>query len=151
MINLKRLANLFLTLAICWVVAPVALASDMVSAASSTLNMRAGPGTAYSVRWNVDRGYPFKVLARKGKWLKVSDFERDSGWIYGPMTSKIPYHVVSAPSATLRTAPNGRSAVVCRAPRGAVLRTLRKSGRWIKVRHERGTVGWVMKRQMWGW
>lgn len=151
MMYLKPISNLFLALAIWWLVAPVALASEMVSSAGNTLNMRVGPGTGYAARWTVDKGYPFKVLARKGKWLKVSDFERDSGWVYGPMTNKTRHHIVSASSATLRAAPNGRAAVVLRATRGDVLRTLRQRGRWVQVRHERGPVGWVVKSRLWGW
>lgn len=149
--SLKRLGPLLLALAIGWLAAPAALASEMVSAAGNTLNMRAGPGTGYPARWTVDKGYPFKVLARKGKWLRVSDFESDSGWVYGPMTNKTRHHVVSASSATLRAAPNGRAAVVVKAKRGDVLRTLRQRGRWVQVRHERGPIGWVAKSRVWGW
>lgn len=147
----RRFAALLLALAICWLTAPAALAAEMVSAAGNTLNMREGPGTGYPARWTVDKGYPFKVLARKGKWLKVSDFEGDTGWVYGSMTSKSRHHVVSAASATLRAAPNGRAAVVLRARRGDVLRSLRQRGRWLQVRHERGPVGWVAKSRVWGW
>ena len=150
MAHIKRLSALLLTLAFCWFATP-ALAAEMVSAAGNTVNMRAGPGTRYPAQWTVDKGYPFKVLARKGKWLKVSDFERDTGWVYAPMTNTTRHHVVSASSATIRAAPNGRSAVVMRAERGDVLRTLRQRGRWVQVRHERGPVGWVAKSRVWGW
>ncbi|RZL93749.1 MAG: peptide-binding protein [Variovorax sp.] len=148
---LKRLSALLLALTICWLAAPAALASEMVSAARNTLNMRAGPGARYAALWTVDKGYPFKVVARRGKWLKVTDFERDAGWVYAPMTDRTRHHVVSASSATLRSAPNGRSAVVFRAGRGDVLRTLRQRGRWVQVRHERGPVGWVARSRIWGW
>ncbi|RZI97190.1 MAG: peptide-binding protein [Variovorax sp.] len=150
MTHIRRLSALLLTLTICWFAAP-SLAAEMVSAARNTVTMRSGPGTGYAARWTVDKGYPFKVLARKGKWLKVTDFERDTGWVYGPMTNKTRHHVVSASSATLRASPNGRSAVVVRAGRGDVLRTLRERGRWVQVRHERGQVGWVVKSRTWGW
>ncbi len=151
MLRPTRLLNLFILFAVCWLASPSARALEMVSAAGNTINMRAGPGTGYVARWTVDRGYPFKVLARKGKWLKVSDFEHDSGWVYGPLTNKTRHHIVSSASAILRSAPNRRSAVVFRAARGDVLRTLRQRGSWIKVRHERGPTGWVIKSRVWGW
>ncbi|MFM9428980.1 SH3-like domain-containing protein [Variovorax sp. GrIS 2.14] len=147
----KRLLHLFILLAICWLATPAALATEMVSSAGNTVYMRAGPGTGYAARWTVDKGYPFKVLARKGKWLKVIDFERDSGWVYGPLTNTTRHHIVSASSATLRAAPNARSAVVLKARNGDVLRTLRQRGRWIQVRHETGLAGWVIKSRVWGW
>ena len=149
----RRISKLILVwlLALSTLVAPAAFAAGMVSAATNTLNMRSGPGTGYTALWTVDRGYPFKVLARKGNWLKVSDFERDSGWVYAPMTRKTPYHVVSASSARLRATPNGRSAIVVRSKRGDVLQTLGQRGNWVRVRHERGVVGWVAKSRVWGW
>ena len=38
-----------------------------------------------------------------------------------------------------------------RAVYGDVLRTLERRGDWVKVRHEGGTTGWVLKRSLWGW
>ena len=151
MLHPKRLLSLLLVFAICWWTVPSALAADMVSAAGNTVNMRSGPGTGYAAQWTVDRGYPFKVVARKGKWLKVTDFVHDSGWVYAPMINKIRHYIVSARSATLRAGSNARSAVVFRAGKGDVLRTLGQRGRWVQVRHERGPVGWVAKSSVWGW
>lgn len=147
----KRLLSLLLVLALCWWAVPSAIAAEMVSAAGNTLNMRSGPGTRYAAQWTVDKGYPFKVVARKGKWLKVTDFVHDSGWVYAPLTNKTRHYIVSARSATLRVGSNARSVVVFKARKGDVLRTLKQRGRWIQVRHERGPVGWVAKSSVWGW
>lgn len=151
LLRLQRLLSLFLVLAICCPVTPLAFAAEMVSAAGNTLNMRSGPGTGYAARWTVDKGYPFKVVSRKGKWLKVTDFVNDSGWVYAPLTNKTRHYVVRARSAVLRAGPAAHSAVVLKAGKGDVLRTLRQRGGWIKVRHERGPVGWVARSSVWGW
>lgn len=150
MINFKRLSTLFLMLAALWSLAPSVLAAEWVSAARDNLRMRAGPGTDHRARWMVGKGYPFKILARKEKWLKVVDFEGDKGWIYGPMTTRTSHVIVKTPSATLRSAPSARSAVVRKAAQGDVLRKLRRRGRWLKVRHEHGPVGWVVRSRVWG-
>lgn len=153
--NSRRLSTLFLplafSLAFFWVLASPAFATEWVSAARHNLRMRAGPGTDHPARWTVGKGYPFKVLARNGRWLKVTDFEHDSGWIYGPMTTSTPHVIVRASSANLRSAPNGSSAVVHQAVNGDVLRKLRRRGRWLQVRHARGAVGWVVGSRVWGW
>ncbi|AMM26317.1 SH3 domain-containing protein [Variovorax sp. PAMC 28711] len=151
MILFRKYFFVLLSLALCWLAAPAAFAAEMVSAAVGTLHMRAGPGTGYQARWTVDKGYPFKVIGRKGKWVKVSDFERDTGWVYGPMTNKKPHRVVRPATVNLRSQPNLRSAVVARAVRGDVLRTLRHRGSWIQVRRDRGPAGWMRKSQAWGW
>ncbi len=151
MLRPKRLLTLLLSLAIFCSAMPSAFAIEMVSAAVNTLNMRSGPGATHPAQWTVDKGYPFKVIGHKGKWLKVTDFVRDSGWVYGPMTSKTRHHIVSASTGRLRARPTTRSAIVMQAAKGDVLRTLQQRGHWIKVRHANGRVGWIAKSRVWGW
>lgn len=45
-------------------------------------NVRSGPGTDNGIRFTVDKGVPFKVLKKKGKWLKVAHADGDQGWIH---------------------------------------------------------------------
>ena len=45
-------------------------------------NVRSGPGTKNDIRFTVDKGVPFKVLAEKGKWLQVIHADGDKGWIH---------------------------------------------------------------------
>lgn len=129
----------------------VAAGPQMVSADARALNMRSGPGTRYGAVWTVDKGYPFKVLSRKGNWLQVSDFENDKGWVYRSLTGRTAHHVVKAKVANLRRAPSTRSPIVAKLGYGEVLRTLGRQGDWVKVRREGSTVGWVAKRLVWGW
>ena len=43
-----------------------AQAAEMVSIKGSVVNMRSGPGTGSPVLWELERGYPLRVLRRKG-------------------------------------------------------------------------------------
>ncbi len=46
-------------------------------------NIRSGPGTNFQILFKTqDRGVPFKVLKRKGKWLYVEHADGDKGWIF---------------------------------------------------------------------
>ena len=45
-------------------------------------NIRSGPGTKYQILFTADRGIPFKVLSRKGNWLRIQHADGDKGWIY---------------------------------------------------------------------
>lgn len=45
-------------------------------------NVRSGPGTNYEIVFKVLRGVPFKVLDKKGSWLKVKHADGDQGWIH---------------------------------------------------------------------
>jgi uncharacterized protein YgiM (DUF1202 family) len=45
-------------------------------------NIRKGPGTGYDIAFTVESGVPFRVLDRRGRWLKVQHGDGDRGWIH---------------------------------------------------------------------
>jgi len=49
---------------------------------SDNCNVRSGPGTGFDIRFTVDKGVPFKVLDKKGKWLHIQHADGDDGWIH---------------------------------------------------------------------
>lgn len=126
-------------------------AREMVSIARPDVNLRTGPGTRHEVIWILGRGYPLEVLARKGQWLQVRDFESDEGWVHRSLTDRTPHVVLKAKVANIRSAPGTRSRIVGKASYGEVLRTLARRGDWIRIRSESGRVGWVARRLTWGW
>ncbi|MEZ5729856.1 MAG: SH3 domain-containing protein [Burkholderiaceae bacterium] len=131
--------------------ASVAIAAQMVSVDRREINMRTGPGTRYPAVFGLPRGYPLRVIARRGKWLKVRDYENDVGWVYGPLTSRRPHVVVKSDRLNIRKAPGVRHAVVAVASAGEVLRTLGHRGDWLRVARANGVAGWVSRRLVWGW
>lgn len=128
-----------------------AVAQQMVSVSSMEVNMRSGPGTRHPADWRLDRGYPLKVIGSQGSWLKVTDFENDKGWIHRTFTSTTPHHVVKVKLANLRSEPTTRSRVIAKLAYGDVLKTLDRSGGWIKLQAPNGRRGWVARSLLWGW
>lgn len=151
MIDRRRLPAVLLSLVLLLLAVPLVHAREMVSIAGSAVNMRSGPGARHEVLWTLSRGYPLSVVGRKSGWLRVRDFENDRGWVLRSLTSRTPHHIVSVKVANLRAAPGTRSRIVGKARYGDVLRTLERRGAWVKVRHERGTTGWMARRLLWGW
>ena len=45
-------------------------------------NVRSGPSTDTEIAFTVDRGIPFKVLQKKGRWFEVEHADGDKGWIF---------------------------------------------------------------------
>jgi len=45
-------------------------------------NVRTGPSTDAEIAFTVDRGIPFKVLQKKGRWFEVEHADGDKGWIF---------------------------------------------------------------------
>lgn len=123
----------------------------MVSIDRDTVNIRSGPSTNYSVKWEVGLGFPLKIIASKGSWYKVRDFENDEGWVYAPLTSRKAHLVVKKPVVNIRSGPGTNYRIVTQAKYGVVFRTEKRVKGWVRVRHESGVTGWVARRLLWGW
>lgn len=150
MLNLKKWSRALLALTLVASAAAVQ-AREMVSVARAEINMRAGAGTHTAALWTLARGYPLEVTGRQGEWLKVRDFENDTGWVYRPLVAKTPHVVVKSRVANVRSAPGTRSRILGKADHGEVLRTLEHRNDWVKVQREGGLKGWIARRLLWGW
>lgn len=49
---------------------------------SEKCNVRSGPGTGYKILFTVEKGIPFRVLARKENWIRIQHADGDKGWIH---------------------------------------------------------------------
>ncbi|AOF87380.1 bacterial SH3 domain protein [Hydrogenophaga sp. RAC07] len=125
-------------------------AQSMVSVKGSTLNMREGPGTHTAVLWELKRGYPLQITGRKGSWVRVRDFEGDTGWVARSLTGNTPHHVVKSKVANLRAGPGTQHRIVGRLEYGELLRTREKRADWVRVERSEGVSGWIAKRLLWG-
>ena len=45
-------------------------------------NVRSKPDKTGSLLFTVEKGVPFKVLGKKGNWIKIEHADGDVGWIY---------------------------------------------------------------------
>jgi len=48
-------------------------------------NIRADAGTQYDLVFDAERGTPFKVLKKKGRWIEVQHADGDTGWIFSSL------------------------------------------------------------------
>lgn len=48
-------------------------------------NIRSGPSTRYEIVFTAEKGIPFRVLKRKGKWIQIRHADGDTGWIYNSL------------------------------------------------------------------
>ena len=130
---------------------PQAVAQQMVSVSREEVNLRSGPGTRYSAEWVLSRGFPMKVVGRRGDWLQVQDFENDKGWILRTLTSNTAYHIVKVKTANLRSQPTTRSRILGKVSYGDALKTLERKSGWVKVQRDGGLRGWISRNLLWGW
>ncbi len=130
-------------------VGPVS-AADYVSVIGDNVNVRSGPGTNYQVAMELFAGYPLKVTATQGDWLKVVDFENDSGWIHNSLVEPGNTVIVNGEnSVNMRAEPNTKSSIIATVDRGVVMTKLESQGKWLKLKHASGLIGWIYKPLLW--
>lgn len=129
--------------------------AEVLSVNGENVNLRSGPGTKYSVKWEYGQGFPLKVIDRKGDWLKVSDFEKDTGWIHKSLLSKQRHVIIKVnkknkKKINIRSKPSTNSQIVGKAYYGVVFERVETKSGWAKVRHETGLIGWIKETLLWG-
>jgi len=134
---------------------PTTILAKMVSVVGDNVNLRSGPGKSYSVKWKYGSGFPLKVILEKGKWLKVQDFENDTGWLHTNLTNRTGHMIVKVnrdknKKINIRSGPGTKFKIVGKAYYGVVFKTLKQQSGWAKVKHESGLEGWVKRTLLWG-
>ena len=112
-------------------------------------NVRSGPGTNHDILWSVGTYYPFDVLKKSGRWYKIRDFEGDEGWMYRSLLRQIPAVIVKARLVNVREKPGTNFRILLQAERGVCFKRLGQKGKWLKVQHADGEVGWIHKSLVW--
>lgn len=134
----------------CFLLATPVLAEEYVSVVKDNVNVRSAPNTTSPVYMELFQGYPLKVLKKDGEWLQVSDYEGDTGWIHKALVSKNDTVIIIAPkSVNMRSTPSTDGAVVADVERGVIMTKISEQGKWIKLKHSSGTVGWIYKPLLW--
>ncbi len=129
--------------------------AKMVSIKGNDVNLRTGPGQNNPVKFELGKGFPLKIVTQKGEWIKVSDFENDTGWVHKSLVSSTPHMVVkvnrnSKKKINIRSGPSTNTQIVGKAYYGVVFKTLEQKPGWAKVRHEGGLEGWISRKLLWG-
>ncbi|MCP3891305.1 MAG: SH3 domain-containing protein [Desulfobulbaceae bacterium] len=125
-------------------------AANYLSVSVDNANVRTGPGSKYPVTMELFQGYPLKITKTQGEWHKVTDYENDSGWIHKSIVKSRNTVIVNArKSLNMRSGPSTKDTIVADVERGVVLTKLSTQGKWTKVRHSTGTVGWIYSTLLW--
>lgn len=126
-----------------------------MSVKGDNIHFRTGPGKNYRIKWIYSDGVPVEVIERKDNWVKVRDFEDDSGWLNKTFLSTHPHAIVKAnrsndESINIRSGPSSESSIVGIAYYGVVFKVLELHSGWVKVRHKTGLTGWISSNLLWG-
>lgn len=130
--------------------------AEMLSVKGDNINIRSGPGLKYPAKWEYSSGFPVKVIQKKGSWIKIRDFESDTGWIHRSLLADKPRMIIKAnknvdKNVNIRSGPSTKTKIVGKAYYGVVFSTLERKPGWTKVEHNSGLVGWVSSSLLWGY
>lgn len=130
--------------------------AEMTSVKGDNINLRKGPGTKYSILWEYGDGYPLQIVTKKENWIKVKDFEKDTGWIHKSLLTYNPHVIVKVnknnkSKINIRKGPGTSKQIVGKAQYGVVFKTLNRRSGWINVEHESGLNGWIKESLLWGY
>ena len=132
-----------------------ALAQDLplprfVSLRAGEVNVRAGPGTTYPIRWVFVRaGLPVEITAEFENWRRIRDSEGAEGWVHQSLLSGTRTALIAGEIRTLWRSPEPGALPVLRAEAGVVGRLLECADAWCRLEID-GRRGWLPGDEIWG-
>ena len=121
-----------------------------VTLKASRVNMRAGPGKDYPIKWQYQRrGLPLKVVGEFDVWRKIEDHDGEEGWIHVNMLSIRRMALIMDTTVRIREEDNEASAVVAVAEQGVVMELQQCRGVWCQVSNDQ-VQGWLPRSSLWG-
>lgn len=97
------------------------------------------------------KGYPLKMIKKRGDWLKVSDFEDDKGWISAslvlPDSTAVIVKVKQA--GKMRSKPSTSASAIAIVEPRVMLTEISRKEKWVKVRSSKGLIGWMYSGLLW--
>ena len=124
-------------------------AAERVAVKGEVANVRAKPSTQSDTLWQVEKYHPLLVIKKKGAWYRFKDFEGDEGWIHKSLVNKEKTVIVRVRRANIRSGPGTEHNLVFDANKGTPFKVLQKKGRWLKIQHADGDVGWIFSSLTW--
>ncbi len=127
--------------------------ADLIRYASlraNEVNVRAGPGVRYPVKWVfVRKRLPVAITAEFESWRKIRDSEGSVGWVHRAMLSAKRSIVVTGKTRTLRRRASDTAPAVAQLTSGMVAQIDNCNGKWCEV-SVGAYSGWLPQAGLWG-
>jgi SH3-like domain-containing protein len=121
-----------------------------VSLRAGEVNVRAGPGTKYPIKWVFKRrGLPVEIIEEFEHWRRIRDFEGEIGWVHQQTLSGRRGVMVMGKVRVMRNRPSTKARAVARVAPKVVGRLLECAGAWCRI-DVAGHRGWLRRKEIWG-
>lgn len=118
-----------------------------VATNNTSLNVRSGAGTGYSIVSSAPKNSYLTVESEKDGWLKVRYGANNYGWVSDDYITSVPsksrYVTTSYGKLNVRSGAGKGYSIVTRLSRGTEVLVISESGNWSKIVYNGNKVGWV--------
>jgi len=123
---------------------------NFLSLKNNEVNLRQGPSFEYPIKFIYKKKFlPIEVLDKSETWIKIKDFENNSGWIHISQVSKKKSAINIKNNSVLYKKPTIYSKPIARLEIGRLILIKKCKVKWCKITSG-GYGGWIFKNSLWG-
>ena len=123
---------------------------NFLSLKNNEVNLRQGPSFEYPIKFIYKKKFlPIEVLAKSETWIKIKDFENNSGWIHISQVSKKKSAINKKNNSVIYKKPTIFSKPVAKLEIGRLVLIKKCKVEWCKITSG-GFDGWIYKNSLWG-
>ena len=123
---------------------------NFLSLKNNEVNLRQGPSFEYPIKFIYKKKFlPIEVLDKSETWIKIKDFENNSGWIHIPQVSKKKSALNIKNDSIIYKKPTIYSKPIAKLEVGRLVLIKRCKVEWCKI-SSGGFRGWIYKNALWG-
>jgi len=117
---------------------------------SDEVNMRAGPGQKYPVKWTYRReDYPVKIINEYQQWRQVEDAEGVTGWMHKTVLSGRRTGLIAQDETLLLKKPIDNADTIAKLMKGVIVDIENCRPDWCEIEIGKKD-GWVPASLLWG-
>ena len=109
---------------------------------ATSLNVRSGASTSYSVIGKVTKGEEVEILSSSDGWYKIAYDDNKIGWSSDDYISKNKIGKVTATSLNVRSGASTSYSVIGKVTKGEEVEILSSSDGWYKIAYDDNKIGW---------
>ena len=123
---------------------------NFLSLKNNEVNLRQGPSFEYPIKFIYKKKFlPIEVLDKSETWIKIKDFENNSGWIHISQVSKKKSAINKKNNSVIYKKPTIFSKPVAKLEIGRLVIIKKCKVEWCKITSG-DFGGWVYKNSLWG-
>tara|TARA_B100000029_G_C17497055_1_gene931316 strand:- start:15 stop:488 length:474 start_codon:yes stop_codon:yes gene_type:complete len=123
---------------------------NFLSLKNNEVNLRQGPSFEYPIKLTYKKKYlPVLILDKSDTWRKISDHQKNTGWIHISQLSKRKSAINIKNYSILYKKPTIYSKPIAKIETGRLILIKKCKNKWCKIVSD-NYVGWINKSSLWG-